>query len=380
LPVLPQHIFGQIPPANLRLSNYNLQPVGAGPYISKGFSKRNDGFITDYRLTANKNYGGGEPYIKDFYFKFYQTPDDLTAALTNRDIDGFGTLSPIDTTTLQSSSRIVETVPMARYYSIFFNSNANPNLKNASLRKALVEAVDRGKIIESVFGRASPAKVIDSPVFAGLIMNDASSTLAATSTPLYNPQDARSILSSLKLPGGGDATTLSLTLIVPRIDFLMKTADIIKNEWMDAGVGRVNIVTLDESEVVGSVIKNRDYELLLFGNVLQEPADLFPFWHSSQQFYPGLNFALYNNSKVDRDVETVRQSNDPAAVSASLKDADANIEKDLPALFLYSLPYAYVHSADLGGFETNQVQNLSRPSDRFNNVTGWYVSRARVVK
>ena len=31
--IAPQHIFGALPPANMRLSEYNLEPIGNGPYI-----------------------------------------------------------------------------------------------------------------------------------------------------------------------------------------------------------------------------------------------------------------------------------------------------------------------------------------------------------
>ena len=70
LPIIPQHIFGKIPAANLKLSNYNLEPVGSGPYKYDRFAKRKDGFITRYQLAVNENYYGKKPYIQKFIFKF----------------------------------------------------------------------------------------------------------------------------------------------------------------------------------------------------------------------------------------------------------------------------------------------------------------------
>ena len=94
LPIMPQHIFGKIPAANLRLSNYNLEPVGSGLYEYDRFSKRKDGFITQYQLMMNENYFGKKPYIEKFIFKFYENEDDLISAFNRREIDGFGGISP----------------------------------------------------------------------------------------------------------------------------------------------------------------------------------------------------------------------------------------------------------------------------------------------
>ena len=48
--------------------------------------------------------------------------------------------------------------------------------------------------------------------------------------------------------------------------------------------------------VIGTVILSA---ALLFGQVLGIIPDPFPFWHSSQKIYPGLNLSGYSNKKVD---------------------------------------------------------------------------------
>ncbi len=95
LPVLPVHIFGSIPKSNFRLSSYNLEPVGSGPYRMENFSKRKDGFISEYHLVRNERFAGIKPYIKDFYFIFYESQEKMLKAFAERKIQGFGSLSPI---------------------------------------------------------------------------------------------------------------------------------------------------------------------------------------------------------------------------------------------------------------------------------------------
>ena len=71
------------------------------------------------------------------------------------------------------------------------------------------------------------------------------------------------------------------------------------------GWGAAGSNTIDQS-----IIKNRDFEVLLFGSITDTPADLYAFWHSSQRNYPGLNISNYASQKLDTQLETLRENND----------------------------------------------------------------------
>jgi ABC-type transport system substrate-binding protein len=161
------------------------------------------------------------------------------------------------------------------------------------------------------------------------------------------------------------------------VDFLKKTAEILKSGWEGAGVDQVSLKTFNPGDPGNATVKSRDYEMLLFGNVLENPLDLFPFWHSSQRIYPGLNLALYQNQKADTLIETVRQTGDEVKQRETLEQIQNAILGDVPAAFLFSLPYTYVHSGDLGGFSETSVTN---PAEKFRNVNLWYVAQVRVIK
>jgi len=365
--VLPKHIFGAIPPANLTLSEYNLEPIAGGPYRFKELIKRKDGFITDYVLTVNPNYPGETPYIKDFYFKFFSDTNSLIDALKLRQINGYGSLTPLPAAMESLSNVQIERIPMPRYYAIFMNQNVNPNLKNAGLRKALLEAVDKDRINSDVFG--GKANVIQGPLF------DLSTTTADASLSL-DLANAKNLVSNFK-----KNNKLTLNLVVPQIDFLQKTAELIKEDWLAAGVDEIDVTTLSPDDLMNNVVKARNYELLLFGNALENPSDLFPFWHSSGRFYPGLNLALYQNSKTDNYLEAVRETNDPNQIQTHLKNTLNLIRADNPAIFLFSLPYTYIHTNNLSGFAfANNDRFLIAPADRFQGANQWSVSMVRVLK
>jgi peptide/nickel transport system substrate-binding protein len=362
LSIIPVHIFGSVPAANLRLSAYNLEPVGSGPYKFHSFTKRKDGFINEYALEINENYHNEKPFIKDFYFVFYENSEALLRDFKLRRVDGMGSLTPINRDAVPSSAS-VNLIPMPSYYAIFFNENLNPLLKNEGLREALDIGTNKRAIIEEILKNG--AEAVDGPL----------GRQSDTAETLYNPEEARKEIESL-------GENIELTIIAPEIEFLEKTARAVREDWLSIGIQKVNIITPPPAEFIEGVVKTNNYELILFGNVLEHPLDLFPFWHSSQRFSPGLNLSLYKNAKVDTLIEKVRQTENEEEQKELAQTAEEIIVSEKPAIFLYSIPYTYVHNSNLRGlgFSLEDSDFIVTPSDRFKNVNEWHVSKVRVLR
>ena len=151
--------------------------------------------------------------------------------------------------------------------------------------------------------------------------------------------------------------------------------------WQTREWGRIGVTAdldiRDPENIIGEIIKNRDYEALLFGNVLSRSLDLFSFWHSSERFYPGLNIALYNSKKADGLIEAIRQNLDEEKRRGQLAELQEVIAGDAPALFLYSPSYLYISGKNIRGIETGPI---SEPAERFRSAPGWYLRTARVLK
>ncbi len=364
LPVIPRHIFGEIPSANLKLSSYNLEPIGNGPYKFEGFKKRRDGFINEYRLTVNENYNGERPFIRKIIFRFYKDENERIDSFNNRRVDGLGGIDPKNLAQIKTK-HILHQTPMPRYYAVFFNQNLKPELKNINLRLALNRAVDKNYLIENIFGGF--AVPTNGPIVPGFPGYDAS---AFTETG-YDPEKAKQAIGELKLK-----EDFALNLIVPQVEFLVKTAEFIKSAWENTLGIKTNLITLSPSDVVNEVLKSRNYEAVLFGNILQSNPDLFSFWHSSERFHPGLNLALYSNAKADQLIEEIRQTKEADIRQQKLSTLQGVITQDLPAVFLCSPRYIYV-MRDVFGFE---AEYLVTPADRFSNIEKWYLKTKRVFK
>ena len=167
-----------------------------------------------------------------------------------------------------------------------------------------------------------------------------------------------------------------MNLTVPQIDFLANTASYLQTAWQAIGV-QVNVIPDSSNNIVNNLIPARNYESLLFGNVLGPSSDLYSFWDSSQDFAPGLNLSLYNNPHVDSLVEQARQTPISSSTAQELATAQSDIVANYPAIFLYSPDYVYVTNKNTQGITTGL---LTDPSDRFREIESWYLNTARVLK
>lgn len=380
LQIIPEHIFRSIPPANLRLSDFNLEPVGNGPYKYASLEKEKGGFIKNYRLTTNEYFSGVKPFLKELEIKFYRQDQELIDAFNLKRVDGFGGLNPKNLNGLKLEHQIWEK-NMPAYYAIFINKGSKSALGDKNVIRALQLTVEKSKIIEQVFD--GKALLVNAPILPFMKGFDRSTEPISE----FSPTKAAELLekSGWKLNEkngvrekkiGKTLEALEFSIVVPQIPFLTETIEIISKEMNKIGI-KLNLIVLNPSDILQEVIKTRNYQLIAFGNTLKNNADLFSFWHSSERFYPGLNLSLYENNNADKLIEAVRKNFNEEARNEDLSKLQKLIIEDLPAIFLYSPLYLYVAPKDLKGFEEKII---STPADRFQNINRWYLETVRVFQ
>lgn len=380
LKIIPKHIFSNIPTANFRLSDFNLEPIGSGPYKFTSLEKRKDGFITDFHFETNPYFSGDKPFLRNFDVKFYSGNNELMRAFNLKSIDGFGGLNPKNINDLKINHQLLEKL-MPRYYAIFVNKNAKPSLNEKNILTALNLATDKNKIIGKVF--AGKSLVINGPLLPIINGYDSASdpgndfSLEKANELLDGSKwllNAETGIREKKI--GKQNEILEFSIIVPQIQFLTETIDILKDDWSKIGI-KLNPIILNPADIANEVIKTRNYQMIIFGNILRNNPDIFSFWHSSERFYPGLNLALYENKKVDALLESIRKNLIKDSQKQDLAIMQKLISNDQPAIFLYSPAYLYAGPKDLGGFEE---KSITTPSDRFKNINKWYLETTRVFK
>jgi len=378
---IPKHIYGSIPAANLRLSDYNLEPIGDGPFRFLSFSKDRSGFVSEYQLIRNEHFSGEMPYLEKIVLKFYSSEDDLIKAFNSGAIDGFGGLNEKNINKINIGHQIFE-LRMPRYYAIFFNSDAQNILQDKNIRLALTYATDKQRIIKQVFD--DQAMIVGGPLVLGMRGYD------AKVEPLesFSLEKAAAVLSASGWQINNDGVAeknsnkevkkLEFNLVVPQIPFLIETANIIKDDWSKIGI-QLNLSVRSIDEINEGAVKTRNYEMLMFGNIFENynSPDLSSFWHSSERFYPGLNLAMYQNSTADNLLRTIRSDFNDLRRQAELSSLQSLIISDNPSIFLFSPNYIYVAENSLEGFDEKFIASVS---ERFKNISNWYVETTRVFK
>lgn len=188
-------------------------------------------------------------------------------------------------------------------------------------------------------------------------------------------KSTRDKLNALCTPPAEENLLLSFSISTVDQSALKEAALLLKEQWKLLGID-VTVKTFDISEIQ-EIIKSRDYELLLFGELLNSVPDLFPQWHSSQIKSPGFNLSGYENKDADALLESIRQSSDEEERKTNLEKLQNIIVADAPAIFLYSQNYIYFISDKINGVNIKVINDTSK---RFSNVQNWYIETQRKWK
>lgn len=351
--ILPKNIWSGISPSAATVSDLNLKPVGSGPYKLQNFLRNKDGDLKEYRLVVNEKYYGPKPYLKGINFIFFADRQEAIKSMNDRQILGLSYL-PISShkELLAQNSLYFHELIQPQIVALFFNQEKNKRLADKDARQALGAALDRNQIIKDVFSGIYP--IADGPILKN--------------SPFYNNQITPVTFSPEVTASTTKAKAISLTLTVVDTGSNAAVAEKIKAYWEQAGV----TVTLKKvsGEQAANIIKDRDFEVILYGESVGGDPDIYAFWHSSQIGSKGLNLAGYNNPEADRLLLEARTAVSTADRLAKYQKLQEIIVADLPAIFLYSPTYTYVQSKELGGFSGTMIID---PADRFSGVSNWYL-------
>ena len=378
--ILPKHVWENVPAVSFGLSEKNLNPIGSGPYKFEELTKDGSGAVKSVELSAFKDYYAGGPYIDSLLFNFYKDESTALSALTSGNAQGISYLSANKISKLNSIFNLnIATLP--RCFAVFFNQDANKILSDKNIRQAFSLATDKQKIVNDlIFGQAT---AINSPL-PEFIWNKEAPKIE----PQFDLQKAKSILdssgwliTSTTTPSrekniDNKITPFEVSLLTVNWPELVEVANALKSDWENMGGVKINLEIKSVAEIQER-IKARQYEILLFGQILGASPDPFSFWHSSQTKDPGLNLSLYSNKDADKILEAIRQEYNPSAKVQKYIQLNNIIKQDIPAIFLYSPTYIFPTNKSIKGID---IHKIHLPSERFLQVNKWYIETKRKWK
>jgi len=379
LGILPRHIWTSIQPKNFALADFNLTPIGSGPYRFVKLQKDRLGRIVSLTLESNPTYFNNAPFINNLILKSYDSEEEAVSAFNRKEIDGILPATGQNKNQLRGlASSQVFSLASPRIYAIFFNTD-DTILKDINVRIALNYAVNREALVSKVLN--NEGKIALGPIPPGLLGSSPDITGYD-----YNPEKAREILDKYgwtkdengmrakKLGKDKNPTNLAIDILATPNTQLAAT--LIKDDLKNIGVG-ANLTILGLGEIQQNYLKTRQYQAILIGEAYTGTPDPYSFWHSLARKDPGLNLSLYSNRKVDKLIEDARQSTDEVMRAAKYVEFQKLVIADAPAIFLYSPNYLYIVNRKVNGVA---IKNLVMPSDRFSEINQWFISTQRVWK
>ena len=384
--ILPKHLWNNLSPEQFPFSQYNVEPIGSGPYkVNKMETLKKNMLLipTYYEFTPFNKYSSGKPFIDKLIINFYGDEKTLIDAYNKGEIESMNSISVdnIPNIKKQKNSEI-KTSTLPRVFAVFFNENNSEVLANKEVRQALDKVVDRKKIVNDILG--GYGKTLYGPIPSGLLNNEDKLDEESTS----NLEDAKNILTKAGWINSTSTNTwtkkidkkktieLSVSISTLNSPDLVKIAEYVKSDWEKLGV-KVDIKQFEFGDLQQNIIRPRKFEALLYGEAIGRDIDFFAFWHSSQRNDPGLNISMYTNSKVDKLLEDARKTQDTETRTEKYVAFEEELKKDIPAVFLYSPSFVYVVPNKIKGLEINTI---TIPFERFLNINKWYIETNNLWK
>jgi peptide/nickel transport system substrate-binding protein len=378
--LLPKHLLENIPADQLPNADFNLAPVGTGPYKFDRLIVEK-GQIAGIQLKANENYYLSKPFIDQVVFRYYPSSQAALSAYDQGDVLAVSQLTPdVLPAALGKTGLNVYTGRLPRQSIVFLNlgNKEKDFLQDIKVRRALMIGLNRQYIVDKLMG--GQAIVADGPIFPGTwAYQDSTQTLD------YNPDAAISLLkdAGYVIPAEGgevrskDGKPLELALLYPDDAQHEGIAKQIQSDWAKIGV-RADLESVPYDSLINDRLEKRNYDAALVDiNLTQSPdPDPYPFWHQSE-ITGGQNYSGWDNRSASEFIEQARVTTDMEVRKRLYRNFQVVFDKELPSLPLFYPVYSFGVDQKVQGV---QLPPLFDFSDRFSNIADWYLVTRRTLE
>lgn len=376
--IVPRHILGSTPAAEMAASPFNLAPIGSGPYKFDRLIVEN-GQVTGLELSVFERYYGTAAFIEKVAFRYFPNTQSALAAYQEGEVIAISEVSlDVLNQALALPGLSVYSGRLPEMSMVLFNLNnpEKPFFQDENLRRALLTGLNRQRIVDRLL--LGQGIIADGPIFPGTwAYYDGLERVA------YEPEAAINLLKTngYAVPASGgsvradaDGNLLSFTLLHPDDALHSAIAQYIFENWSQLGV-EVTLEAVPYEQLVNERLSARNYDAALVDmNLARTPdPDPYPFWHQSEAT-GGQNYSQWDNRTASEFLEQARINTDYTIRTRLYRNFQVVFAKELPALPLFYPVYSYAVDQQVLGV---QVPPLFDTSDRFQTFAGWYLVTRR---
>jgi peptide/nickel transport system substrate-binding protein len=371
--ILPQHLLGDLSFEQLIDSQFNLHPIGSGPFqVTRVLTEGNS--INGVALTAFQGYYGKTPFIEQIILNYYADPTQALAAYQEGAVQGINRVTPdILMDVLNEPDLAVYTGRLPEISIILLNldNSETPFFQEVEFRQALFSGLNRQWIIDRLLG--GQAVITDLPILPGTwAYYDGHSQVE------FDADQARLMLKEAGYEITGDSPTVrekegrpvSFTLLYPDDENHRAIAESIQSDWTSLGL-EVAIEAAPYDQLVNDRLARRDYQAALVDlNLARSPdPDPYPFWNQVQ-ITNGQNYSQWDNRMASEYLEQARVEPDQAERKRLYYNFQVVFSQEIPALPLFYPVYVYAVDYEVQGI---RMGPLFDSSDRLANVVEWFM-------
>ncbi len=377
--VLPQHLLQDLTLEEIANSDFNLQPVGSGPFMFSELIVENSK-INGIKLKAFKDFQPEAAFIQEINFLYFADAETALQAYSDGYVQGISQIpSHLISQALMAQDLALYTGRLPQISLVMFNLNDPevPFLQEADIRKALLLGLNRQKIVNDFFN--SQAIVAN-----GVILPGSWAYLESTPVYAYDPDQASLLLKTAGYVVTGEENpvrmkeemALRFFLSYPDDDIHQKIAEQIKSDWQTLSV-EVVLEPVPPDTFLSAKLEPRAYQAALVDlNFSATPdPDPYPFWDLGQAV-TGQNYSQWNNRIASDTIEQARVTVDLAERKRLYHNFQSIFVNELPALPLYYPVYNYAVTKQILGVSMGPFVDTS---SRFATITKWYMTAKTVL-
>ncbi len=378
--ILPKHLLADLPADQLASADFNLAPVGSGPYKFDHLIL-DAGQITGVVLDVNQEYYLEIPFIEQVVFQYYPDSQSALEAYQQGEVLGLSQISnDVIPQALAETNLSVYTSRLPQLSLVFLNTNnpASLFLQNKNVRRALLKGLNRQAIVSRVL--QGQGIIADGPILTGSwAYYDGIEHLE------YDPEAAAGMLKEegYVIPAGGgevrakENESLAFTLVHPDDTLHTQIAQSIQADWAMINV-KVDLQAVPYDQLVSDFLVPRSYTAALADlNTLHTPdPDPYLFWHQSEAT-GGQNYSQWDNRTASEYLESARTQTNFNDRTRLYRNFQVIFTREMPSLPLYFPVYSFGVDAQVQGV---QMAPLYDTSDRLAFISKWYLVTRRTLE